>query len=111
MTQQCPNCQYDLRECYLFQRKDSGIVHAVYTKHSSTGTFETDRLFGGGFRVGCGQKAEGDGTLSAALMGVRFVTCKRCLEAMGKPSSPVEECWPPESVRPLDRPRVLGIPG
>ena len=112
MTEQCTACSHDLRRCYLFQRKDSDIVHAVYTKHASLGSFETDCLFGGGFRIGCGEKAEGAGTLSESLMSVKWVTCEKCLAVMGPPRENEEECWPPKSVRPMDnRPRMLEIPG
>lgn len=102
-----------MKTVYLFQRKSSKVTHAVETKHASLGTFELDRLFGGGFTMPCGRPCTGKGVLSENPMSVYWVTCKQCrwVLRIGNGIPPKAECWPPKILRQLDRPRILGIPG
>lgn len=101
---------------YLFQDAVSKETHGVETRWASMGTFELDRLFGGGFSVLCGRKAGGAGVLSETLRNPGHITCKGCFAALKKrkvavKQPPKSDVWPPETVRELDVPRILGIPG
>ena len=99
-----------MKKVYLFQRERSKIGHAVKSRCNSLGGYGLDRMFGGGFRILCGQKAEGRGVLSPEPKAANYVTCKRCRKAMGLTGKTKE--WKVEPVEQKDnRPRILGIPG
>lgn len=99
------------RKVYLAKWHQGRLTHAVMPKHATMGSFELDRIFGGGFKVLCGKPAVGKTTLSEVPMLVSHVTCRKCLKVIGPAPVPEDEVWPPESTRPLDNPRILGIPG
>lgn len=58
-------------------------VHAVVTKYAPMGTYESDRMFGGGFQVVCGLPAKGKAVISPTTVNRRRqkrVTCRSCIK-------------------------------
>ncbi len=106
--------QCDCQKVYLFKKK-GGTTHASETKFRALGSFELDRMFGGGFSLLCGGKCEA-GVISPVVMSPGWVKCKQCRAALKRMGlltkhKPKDELWPPKHTRPLDQPRILGIPG